>query len=138
MTPSIFCCEYALSSTSVLPHHAVMNSQTRKPLNIVYRQTTDLVENPNNARIHPPQQMRRSNPHYAFYAFPIERSFTWPRSPGSGQSPEERLTHEARFTASARTRSIGKIRHRDAVYEGEHKGISSRATLAQGSGTAQS
>jgi DNA modification methylase len=36
-----------------------MNSPTRKPLNIVYKQTTDLVENPNNARIHPPLQMRR-------------------------------------------------------------------------------
>jgi DNA modification methylase len=35
-----------------------MNSQTRKPLSIVYRQIADLVENPNNARIHPPQQMR--------------------------------------------------------------------------------
>jgi ParB-like chromosome segregation protein Spo0J len=35
-----------------------MNSQTRKPLSIVYKQTTDLAENPNNARIHPPQQMR--------------------------------------------------------------------------------
>ncbi|HXO38199.1 MAG TPA: ParB/Srx family N-terminal domain-containing protein, partial [Candidatus Acidoferrum sp.] len=36
-----------------------MNYQTRKPLNIVYKQTADLVENPNNARIHPPLQMRR-------------------------------------------------------------------------------
>jgi hypothetical protein len=36
-----------------------MNSQTRKLLNIVYKQTADLVENPNNARIHPPLQMRR-------------------------------------------------------------------------------
>jgi DNA modification methylase len=49
----------ALNSTSVLPHYAVMNSQTRKLLNIVYKQTADLVENPNNARIHPPLQMRR-------------------------------------------------------------------------------
>jgi DNA modification methylase len=36
-----------------------MNSQTSKPLNIVYRQIADLVVNPNNARIHPPLQMRR-------------------------------------------------------------------------------
>lgn len=36
-----------------------MNCQTRKLLNIVYKQTADLVENPNNARIHPPLQMRR-------------------------------------------------------------------------------
>jgi DNA modification methylase len=36
-----------------------MNMKTRKPLNIVYRQTADLVENPKNARIHPPLQMRR-------------------------------------------------------------------------------
>jgi len=36
-----------------------MYGQTCKPLNIVYKQTADLVENPNNARIHPPLQMRR-------------------------------------------------------------------------------
>jgi hypothetical protein len=36
-----------------------MNCQARKLLNIVYKQTADLVENPNNARIHPPLQMRR-------------------------------------------------------------------------------
>lgn len=36
-----------------------MESPTRTPLNIVYRRTKELIENSNNARVHPPPQMRR-------------------------------------------------------------------------------
>jgi DNA modification methylase len=36
-----------------------MENQPRAPLNIVYRRTKELIENPNNARVHPPQQLRR-------------------------------------------------------------------------------